>query len=260
MANAALFSIIPKQAILLEGAVMLNPADPVVSGALMLGVYEKFETELMRKILKPGMTVLDVGANVGYYTAIAAYRVGNHGRVIAFEPDPVNFSFLNATIKANAFQNVSAHQAALGDRNDETTLFKSPSNMGDHRMYAFPESTETITVPLMTLDDFVKSQGLQKIDVIKMDIQGAEGQALRGMMNALGAQKSVTLITEFWPKGLKAAGTDPRWFLETLHDLNFSIMHIDEASFTVRNISDFQAFINSLPGRKYTNLICEKKQ
>src|SRR3989344_7406435 len=82
LTNKILLFIIPKQVVIPEGIVVLNPKDPVVSGALALGVYEKFETALMRRLLTAGMTVLDIWANVGYFTAIFARLVGQRGKVI----------------------------------------------------------------------------------------------------------------------------------------------------------------------------------
>jgi len=258
IANKILLFIIPKKVVIPEGVVILNPKDPVVSGALALGVYEKFETALMRRLLTAGMTVLDIGANVGYYTAIFARLVGERGKVIAFEPDTDNFSFLEATIRANSLQNVAAHRAAVGDAKGEVRLYKSPGNLADHRIYAFPESKETITTPLVALDEFIKSERIGKIDFIKMDIQGAEGRALKGMLETLKNQKALAIATEFWPKGLHDAGSDALWFLETLRSLGFSIRQVNEKTSRLEDITDFGVLVGSLPGRKYTNLLCMK--
>ena len=258
LTNKILLFIIPKQVVIPEGVVVLNPKDPVVSGALTLGVYEKFETALVREHLKQGMTVLDIGANVGYYTVIFAKLVGGRGKVIAFEPDTDNFSFLESTIKANGFRNVFSHLTAVGDTNGEIKLYKSPDNLADHRIYSFPESNESIITPLVTIDDFVRKERIGKIDFIKMDIQGAEGRALKGMLETLKSQSSLTIFTEFWPQGLHDSGSDALWFLDTLRNLGFSIREINEKNSRIQEISDFRTFIDSLPGRRYTNLICVK--
>lgn len=258
IANTVLSSLIPNHITIPEGIILLNKSDPVVSGALMLGVYEKFETELIRKTLKPGMVIIDIGAHIGYYTVIAARIVGDGGQVIAFEPDTENFSFLEHTIKTNGFTNVSIHRMGISNKSGDTTLFVSPRNSGDHRIYQFSESRERIVIPLTTIDAFVKNHRLERIDFIKMDIQGAEGKALDGMQNTLKTQNSITLITEFWPQGIRAAGNDPLHFLQTLQSIGFSIIQIQ------KNISrpvvgtDLQNLIDALPGRKYTNLLCIK--
>src|SRR3989344_2291453 len=243
LANKILFFIIPKQIVIPEGIVVLNPKDPVVSGALTLGVYEKFETALVRQFLVSGMTVLDIGANVGYYTAIFAKLVGESGKVIAFEPDTDNFSFLEATIKENGFKNVFPYRTAVGDENGEIKLYKSPDNLADHRIYSFPESNESIITPLVTIDDFVRKERIGKIDFIKMDIQGAEGRALKGMLETLKSQSSLAIATEFWPKGLHDAGSDAIWFLETLRSLGFSIRQVNEKTSRLEDITDFGVLI-----------------
>ena len=260
LANAVLFSIIPSQLSISEGIVMLNTNDPVVSGALTLGVYEKLETELLRDLLRPGMTVIDIGANVGYYTLIACSHVGDAGRVIAFEPDPENFSFLEQTVSANSFTNVSLECLGISDQTGAAELFLSSDNKGDHRIYRFSPRQEAVTISLVTLDSYIKAHAVQSIDLIKMDIQGAEGKALQGMQETLKAQKTLTLITEFWPQGLKIAGSDPLWFLGLLRELGFSISEIREDTGQLQIVSDFSHLIGSLPGRKYTNLLCIKEQ
>src|SRR5690242_1737917 len=94
LANAIILAVIPARVKRHGAVVVLNPEDPVVSGALATHIYEKPETKFFCQVCRPGMTFLDVGANVGYYTALAIARVGDRGKVIALEPDPENFQYL----------------------------------------------------------------------------------------------------------------------------------------------------------------------
>src|SRR5580704_1223481 len=86
IANAVIRRCIPRQVTRHGAVIVLNPNDPVVSGALTFGVYEKPETAFLLSVLRPGMTFLDVGANLGYYTALAIARVGKQGKIVALEP------------------------------------------------------------------------------------------------------------------------------------------------------------------------------
>jgi len=107
--------IIPSR-LTVDGIVLvMNQDDAIVCGALTLGCYETFPRRLFRDLLKPGMTVVDVGANIGLYTAIAAGRVGPAGRVIAVEPEGRNCRLIHQTLELNRFTNVEVVQAAVSD-------------------------------------------------------------------------------------------------------------------------------------------------
>jgi len=99
------------------------------------GVYEPFETELVRKEVKKGDVVLDIGANIGYYTLIFAKLVGQEGEVLAFEPDPNNFALLKKNIEINGYRNVSLLQKAVSNRSGKIRLYLSDSNPGAHTIY-----------------------------------------------------------------------------------------------------------------------------
>jgi FkbM family methyltransferase len=145
-----------------------------------LGVYGPLETELVKNEVKKGDVVLDIGANIGYYTLIFAKLVGNEGRVIAFEPDPNNFALLNRNIDINGYKNVRLIQEAVPDTTGNIKLYLSEDNKGDHRIYDVGNGRKSIEIEVIRLDDYFKDYH-DKIDFIKMDIQGAEMGAIRGM-------------------------------------------------------------------------------
>jgi len=136
IANATLRALTPATIERYGARIHLNPRDPVVSGALALGVYEKPETRFFLKTIAPGMTFLDVGANVGYYSALALARIGPAGRVIAFEPDPETFEYLQRTIAANGPDRTTALNKGLADTPGTLRLYRNSSNRGDNRFYA----------------------------------------------------------------------------------------------------------------------------
>ena len=184
--------------------------------------YEPVETAFIRQSLQPGMVFVDVGANIGYYTTLAAQAVGPSGRVLAFEPDPYNFSLLELNVRKNGFTNVTLIKHALGACPGEGILTRSPTNFGDHRLYESNERrTDTVRVPMDTLDSALARYQLATVDVIKMDVQGYEQNVLAGMSNILRGNKALVVLTEFWPYGLEMAGGTGREFFESFLSYGF---------------------------------------
>tara|TARA_B100000029_G_scaffold164047_1_gene160129 strand:- start:255 stop:1088 length:834 start_codon:yes stop_codon:yes gene_type:complete len=257
LANWTIRQLLPKSVRRGDATIVLNPRDPVVSGALYFGVYEKAETAFIQRTLKSGMTVLDVGANIGYYTALAARRVGPNGRVIALEPDPESYEFLQQTIAANEVGNVDSFQCAAAERKDSMTLYISHDNRGDNRLYEPDPRWPKVTVPARPADDVLKEAGIDTIDFIKIDVQGFEASVIAGLKTTLDQSPNLTLITEFWPQGLRDAGSDPRDYLKQLraHGLQ---LHELNAKGGLAELADDDQFIARYPGRRYTNLIGRK--
>ncbi len=254
-AHWMLLRLMPTQTTFAGVAVALNPHDPVVSGALAVGAYERSEAEFFAGLLRPGMTVVDIGANVGCYTALAAHSVGPSGAVIAFEPDPENFSFLTATVTLNNFKNVTLAACAASDRVGEGTLFLSEDNKGDHQIYDSGEQRRARTIQLTTLDAFLRERGIARVDVIKIDVEGAEASVLRGMAQTMRANPALRMIVEFWPYGLRNAHEDPVAVLQLLRSFGFMLATVREHGTTPIG-DDLAAFVASFPGKKYCNLYC----
>jgi FkbM family methyltransferase len=206
----------------------LDPTDSIVSPMLLRdGYFEPYETTLIESEVKPGDVVLDIGANIGYYTLIFARLVGEKGRVYAFEPDPTNFRLLKKNVRANGYQNVIFVNKAVAESSGPLSLYLCPDNKGDHRIFESEDSRSAIPIEATTLDEhFAEYQG--KIDFIKMDIQGSEGRAVRGMQGLLRRYHDVKIITEFWPAGLRRSGIEARDYLADLERQGFRLFRIDE--------------------------------
>ncbi|MEK9184573.1 MAG: FkbM family methyltransferase [Patescibacteria group bacterium] len=157
--------------------------------------YEKETTELFKKIIKPGMTVIDIGAHIGYFTRLFSKLVGEKGKVFAFEADPINFSFL----KRNTFHltNTIIINKAVSEQNGEISFYHIPDSTGCHSVIKPNRPAEKITIPAVTVDSIITEYNLIKIDVIKMDIEGGELLALAGMQNLLNKSSGITIITEY---------------------------------------------------------------
>lgn len=204
--------------------------DDVMAPALLRsGVWEPQETELLLALLRPGMVFVDAGANIGYYSVLASRLVGPGGRVRAFEPAPDSFRLLQMNLADNGCGNAVAHRAALWDRHGgELTLYLCDRNPGDHRTAAPAEAARrTARVPATTLDAALGG----RVDVIKMDTQGAEARIWGGMRRTLERSPGLLMLAEFWPHGLRRAGSDPAAFLGALRAAGFQPeLVLDEAS------------------------------
>lgn len=222
------------------------------------GVFEPWETELVRGEIRPGDVVLDVGANIGYYTLLFAKLVGPTGRVHAFEPDPTNFAVLSHNVALNGYTNVTLHQKAVAERAGAGHLHLCADNAGDHRIYDSHDDRPSVPVELTSLDDVFADPAV-RFDFVKFDIQGAEWGAIRGMRGVLARHPRLRMITEFWPFGLKRCGTDPLAYLALLEELGFTLYDIDEA---VRSVVPFRPAEllarHPADGISHTNLLCVK--
>ena len=153
--------------------------------------YEFNETNLVKKVIKPGWTVIDVGANFGWYSIHFAQLVGQNGNVFSFEPIPKTYEELNSNIKLNSCQNIKAFDFALGNK-DGNISFGVPNFDGGSLVSSeFLKYSKRIQTTMRKLDDVIKEQKINKVDFIKADIEGGELNMLKG------AEK---LIENFRPK------------------------------------------------------------
>jgi FkbM family methyltransferase len=192
-----------------------------VGGSLLEGEFEPVQTALISRNLKPGMTFIDIGANIGYYTVIASKRVGKSGRVYCFEPDPQNYRMLVKNISENKLSNVCPQSTALSDSTGTATLHTDSKNFGAHSLNKsniWDEKSE-VTVSTMKLDDFV---GADKIDMIKLDVQGAESKVIAGSIRTLMTQRPI-LVLELWPYGIQKMGDDPVKLVRDLEEIGYHI-------------------------------------
>lgn len=156
-----------------------------------LGLYELRKTAEIERRLTTGAVFVDVGSSEGDFALLAARLVGPTGRVIAFEPDPDNVETIRANVAANRFDTVTVHAAALSDRDGEATLYQSAVS-GWHSLLPNLENRDhnVVTVPVMRLD----SVDLDRLDMIKIDVEGAEVAVLNGARAALTRHRPVVLL------------------------------------------------------------------
>jgi FkbM family methyltransferase len=221
---------------------------------IMYRQYEPFESSLVRKYLKPGMTVYNIGANLGYYTLLASECVGANGKVYAFEPAPENFELLTRMVSENKLTNVELFPSAVGAAKGSATLSLSQTNSGDHQLQKIA-SRDFIAVDVISIKSFV-ANGHAQPDAIIMDVQGAEFDVLRGAAELAASVKHLVLFTEFWHSGLDERHPNGATeMLELLDSASFHISVIDEKRRTLKKISQ-KELLQEFSGNAEANLLC----
>lgn len=188
------------------------------------GLYETDVTELFLSLVSPGMTVIDLGANVGYYTLLASRLAGAGGRVYAFEPDPDAYSFLERNVVRNNCTNVVPVNQAVGSRVDAVGFVR----MGPERGYVSERHSSSISVGATTLDAFFGRIDWPAVHLVKIDIEGSEEMALSGMQELLRRNASMQIIVELNVEAIARGGSTLARFLETLDHLGFSSGYLIE--------------------------------
>lgn len=191
------------------------------------GIWEPLQTEIVKKEIKKGDIIIDLGANIGYYTLLFSRLVGNEGKVYAFEPDPNNFALLEKNVKENGYTNIVLEQKAVSDFEGTTKLYISNINTGGHRIFDIGANEEFIKIETIKLDDYLQDK---KVDFIKMDIQGSEAKAIMGMKNIISQNQSLKIISEFAPFLLKKSGCDPMLYTNLLLEQGFELYELDKKS------------------------------
>lgn len=218
------------------------------------GVWEPFGTEVFKKQIKEGDTVLDIGANIGYFTLIAAKIAGDKGKVYAFEPEKTNFSVLKKNVEINKYKNIVLIQKAVSNKNGKTSFYLDKKDLGKHSLFNLDKG-ERIEIEIVKLDDYFKDYK-GKIDFIKMDIQGAEWLAIDGMSSLLKKNSNIKIYTELDPESLIKSGIKPQDYMKMLTNLGFRLYIINELNQKLEHISE-----NKLPKKIYgagVNLLCSR--
>lgn len=266
LTNAILLRIIPESIQVGPAILHLDRSDPVVSGALTLRVYEPSEQALFAKYLKGDMVLVDIGANLGLYTAISMYHLDSCGRIVAFEPHPQTYEILLRNVNANrtngrACPRVDIFNLAATPEASTQELHLNPENRGDNRMYHGTyqgelETWDTLPVEGRPVDDVLEELGIQEVNFVKIDIQGYEQKALSGFQKTLARSQHVILLSEFWPKGLKEAGGSATEYLQMLTKLGFTLYVLNKKPYgSLTLLEDWDRLIASLSGRKYTDVV-----
>lgn len=227
--------------------------------------YEKETVVLFKKIIKPGTVIMDIGAHIGYFTRLFSKLTGPKGMVYAFEADPENFQLLKRN--TNHLKNVKIYQLAITDQFGAIDFYHYDEKTGCNSILsnapvAFQK--RKITVSASDLDTILKTEGVNRVDLIKMDIEGGESKALVGMQKTIKENQPLAIVLEFAPAWIKAAGSDPNIFLKNLESWEFKIFAIQN-NILIQIGSKGIDFKNLLPKtpthyNEFLNLYCAKKK
>lgn len=240
----------------------LGPKDSL--GLSTAGVREPLETQLVKKQIKEGDVVLDIGANLGYYTLIFARLVGSKGTVYSFEPEPYNFSLLKKNVDINGYKNVRLENAAISNKNGNTRLYLAKEHTGMHRIYPSRwVSKNYAEVKMIRLDDYFKDDFLKnRISFIKIDVEGSELSVLQGMQSLLDNNKEVKIMLEFVPSSIREFGAKPMDILELIEDNGFKFYFINSDIKKIERSDDLAVLLQRCDWKKtdelapVRNLLC----
>lgn len=169
----------------------------------LMGPIEPYEEDALLKFLKPGGVFYDIGANIGYYALVAARKVGETGKVYAFEPMPNTAETVRKNARSNGFNNVEVLEKAAGDKAGMLTL--TLADMSEmHSLKWGPEGSAAIAttgetqVEIVVMDEFVRKPGVRPPDVIMIDVEGAEVDVINGLRETLRQHRPAVLCEVHW--------------------------------------------------------------
>lgn len=219
--------------------------------------YEPMTTKVFKLLLKEGMNVVDVGANIGYFTLLSSKLVGDSGKVWAVEPEPHNLQCLLDNVVLNSLANVIIIEKAASDVNGKAIFYVSKRESGEHSLLTGrPSIKDTIEVETMKLDDLI---GGQRVDLLKTDTEGNEMSVLMGAQSLLENNVEIKVVTELFLPGIKAAGHTPDTFWALLKSFGFKFIYIlDEIKKEIIIGTCAEAVRRCQGGKFSVNLLCSR--
>jgi FkbM family methyltransferase len=210
---------------------LLFPAwDEVMLPAIAsTGAWEPATSAWLESHLHRGDRAVVAGANVGYHAITIARAVGPSGRVVAFEPDALNFELLRCNLAINQIENVHAILSAVGDRSGVATLSIDETNAGHHRAYERVGAgfARHIEVPIVELDAVL---GDTRVDVVLSDTQSFDHRVVRGM-SATVARCHPLMLVQYWTVALGELGDDPAEVIEYYRSLGYDVGVLEDPTF-----------------------------
>lgn len=251
---------------------LLGPANDVVDGRIgeytvsfdfkdqlqrqmYFGLYDPPETQLLYRLLQPGDIFLDVGANVGYYTLVASQIVGPDGQVHAFEPIAQNTAALRETITQNNISNILVNEVAVGATPGSLQLYVGDREIGNSGWASIVSSqkrTKGLTVEKISLDRYLQAREITQVQLVKLDIEGSELQALQGMESLLSGPDAPSLLCEVNPYLLGKLNLSPRVLTTYLDERGYLLFEVDRSA--IRPIAPEHEIT------RLVNLFCTKRR
>jgi len=199
------------------------------------GIWEPSVTLAFKKAVGSSKTFFDIGANVGYYSLLAAQQMKGQGRIFAFEPNPRTYNLLLNNIDINGYADFcNVENVALGAKASEMSLAIVEKHRGGASFFRSEQNNELlyhdtisnrVQVAVDTLDNYCAHHSIEKIDMMKIDVEGAEPLLVAGMQQQIGKNNSLILFME-WYRALLNQSCNPEHFAQQLVDLGFDLNHI----------------------------------
>ena len=220
----------------------------IIDTYILCGYWEPDSTAVINNLVKEGMTVIDIGANIGAHTLRLAKLVSGKGRVFAFEPTSSAFSRLMRNIGLNNFNNIIPEKIALSDTympNQLVCINSSYPIAADS-----PKNVAKEFINFTTLDDYVRAKGIEKIDFIKLDVDGYEHKIIRSALEVIRKFKPLILL-ELGVENLESVGDNIVDMVNTLSNLGYKFY--SEKGLT--EFSSTDAMIKSIPKFSTVNVL-----
>jgi FkbM family methyltransferase len=202
-----------------SGKIFLNLHESPMMVERALGIYEPEKMSAIRRLMPRGGTFIDIGGNKGDFALMAAKVAGAGSRVLCVEPEPTNAEWIRKSVALNNY-NVEVHETALSDGQGEAILHLGKSS-GFHTLLEglpYREQYGTVTVKTQTLDSLLAERGIDRVDLIKIDVEGAEMRVLKGAAQTLAKNQNLTLLIDVHP----FFGVNPDELLSFLSSYGFS--------------------------------------
>lgn len=198
------------------------------------GAYEPQLTSLLLPLLKPGMTVFDIGANIGYYTVMMARRIGHHGAVHAFEINDKVLSLLEDNIRMANLTNVTVVKKAVTKTTGEAEFFlphEGDEAEGSLRKSHRYDAVGVLKVMTVSIDDYICEHGIPRVDLIKIDVEGAEYEAFEGAKQLLSSKNKPMIMFEALDSACVNFGVTWDQVVRQVKDFGYRIHQGDTANF-----------------------------
>jgi len=242
-----------------DGRIVIDQNDMISRKIFLRGGFESEVVGVISKLLRPGMVFFDVGANIGVFSIIASKIVGPSGQVHSFEPDPLNFRRLVNNIRENNAINIRANRIALMDREGTVALRSFAKNgLGAFSSVGEPVARKSLAriisqpVTSSTLQRYASGMGIRRIDVMKVDVEGAELMVLKGGEKLLRVTKAPAIICEFNASAVKALKYDLQELRYYIESLGYAIFRITD------NYGHLTRIGENLEIPNYANLVAIK--
>lgn len=223
-----------------------------IGESLLEGGYETAESELAVNFLKPGMTVLDIGAHRGFHTLLFSEKVGKHGRVLSFEPSPPDRRRLELHLKINFCHNVEVIECALGEEDGSANLYAVPSNSVLNSLRPPDTAFQISATPVLVrkLDDVLLQTHVKSVDFIKLDVEGGELGVLKGAQQLISRVPRPVILCEVLQETTRLWGYPAHLIVDHLSQQGFVWFELNEEAelVPIRNErSDFHGNFIAVP-------------